>query len=217
MEARDPETGIGLTDDEIADNIVTFIAAGHETTALALSWVLYLIANIPEWQQKLRDEVNEVFGDGPITPEGVERLKLHERIINEAMRLFPPATAIGRMATEETEVGGVEVGTKDRLVLALYALHRNETLWDNPDEFDPDRFLPENHKDRHRFSFLPFSAGPRICIGMKFAMLEAQAVLAAVIRDLRFEPEPDHEVRLRSTITLRPENGMPLKVFPLEG
>ncbi|MEQ9315451.1 MAG: cytochrome P450, partial [Henriciella sp.] len=215
IEAKDPETGIGLTDDEIADNVVTFIAAGHETTALALTWVLYLIANLPEWQDKLREEVAEVFGDGPLRADGIEKLVLHERVIKEAMRLYPPATAIGRSATENTDLGSLQVTPKDRLVLAIYALHRNERFWDDPNTFNPDRFLPEEEAKRHRYAFIPFSAGPRICIGAKFAMLEAQATLAAIMRAVQFAPDPDHEVSLRSTITLRPATGMPLKLAPL--
>ncbi len=210
LAARDPETGRGLSDDELRDNVVTFIGAGHETTALALTFSLYLIANDQDTQDRLVREVNEVCGDRPIDAAMVEELTFHEQVIKEAMRLYPPVSIIDRVATRDIDLDDVQVKKGDFAFNLIYIMHRHRTLWDNPERFDPDRFSPERAKGLHRFQYMPFGAGPRICIGMKFAYMEAVAMLATLVRDLRFLPNPGHQVEPNIRITLRPEGGMPL-------
>ena len=210
LAARDPETGRGLSDEELRDNVVTFIGAGHETTALTLTFALYLIANAPEVQERLLREVLDVCGDKPIDAAMVEELVFHEQVIKEAMRLYPPVSIIDRVATEDIDLGDVKVKKGDFALNLIYVMHRHQTLWEHADRFNPDRFSPERAKGMHRFQFMPFGAGPRICIGMKFAYMEAVAILATLVRELRFLPNAAHRVEPNIRITLRPEGGMPL-------
>lgn len=217
LAARDPETGKGLSDDELRDNVVTFIGAGHETTALALSYALYLIANTPDVQDRLLAEVQAVCGDAPIDAAMIDGLVFHDQVIREAMRLYPPVSLIDRVAIRDVVlhdpvVGDVRVKKNEIVLLMVYAMHRHEAQWTRPEAFDPDRFSPERSQARHKFQFMPFGGGPRICIGMKFAYMEATAILAALVRELRFHPNPAHRVQPNIRITLRPEGGMPLFV-----
>lgn len=212
LAARDPETGRGFSDVELCDNVVTFIGAGHETTALTLAFTLYLIANTPDVQDRLVREVQDVCGDRPIDAAMLEDLVYHEQVIKEAMRLYPPVALIDRVAMQDIEFDGVQVKKGDFAFNLIYVMHRHQTLWDKPARFDPERFSPENAKRIHRFQFMPFGAGPRICIGMKFAYMEAVAILATLVRSLRFLPNAAHKVEPNIRITLRPEGGMPLYV-----
>lgn len=212
LAARDPETGRGLSDDELRDNVVTFIGAGHETTALTLTFSLYLIANSPEIQDRLLREVRDVCGDQPVTAAMIDAMPFHEQVIKEAMRLYPPVSIIDRVASEDIDLGDVQVKKGDFGFALIYIMHRHKMLWDHPERFDPDRFSEARTKGMPRFQYMPFGAGPRICIGMKFAYMEAVAILATLIRDLRFLPNPAHTVEPNIRITLRPERGMPLFV-----
>jgi len=212
LDARDPETGRGFSDVELCDNVVTFIGAGHETTALTLAFTMYLIANTPDVQERLFREVRDVCGDRPIDVSMVEDLVYHEQVVKESMRLYPPASLIDRVATQDVDIGDVQVKKGDFAFNLIYVMHRHQTLWENPSRFDPERFSPENAKRIHRFQYMPFGAGPRICIGMKFAYMEAVAILATLVRSLRFLPNAAHKVEPNIRITLRPEGGMPLFV-----
>jgi len=212
LAARDPETGRGLSDIELRDNVVTFIGAGHETTALALTFSLYLIANAPEVQDRLVKEVCDVCGDRTIDAAMVDAMPFHEQVIKEAMRLYPPVAIIDRMANTDIELGNVKVRKGDLAFALVYIMHRHKLLWEHPERFDPDRFSEERSEGRPRFQYMPFGAGPRICIGMKFAYMEAVAILATLVRALRFRPNPAHQVEPNIRITLRPEGGMPLYV-----
>lgn len=214
LAARDPETNRGLSDDELRDNVVTFIGAGHETTALTLTFALYLIANSPDVQERLLREVRDVCGDKPIDAAMVEDLVYHEQVIKEAMRLYPPVAIIDRVATQDIDIGDALVKKGDFTFSLIYIMHRHKLLWENPERFDPERFSTENAKKLHRFQYMPFGAGPRICIGMKFAYMEAVAMLATLVRDLRWLPNAAHTVEPNIRITLRPEGGMPLYAEP---
>jgi cytochrome P450 len=211
LAARDPETAKGLSDIELRDNVVTFIGAGHETTALTLAYALYLIANAPEVQERLLREVQDVCGDKRIDAAMVDAMPFHEQVIKEAMRLYPPVAIIDRMANADMELDdGVKVEKGDLAFALIYVMHRHKLLWEHPERFDPDRFSPERSENRHRFQYIPFGAGPRICIGMKFAYMEAVAMLGTLVRALKFRPNPAHQVVPNIRITLRPEGGMPL-------
>lgn len=211
MAARHPETGEPMSDPQLIDNLLTFLAAGHATTAMALTWSLYLLAKAPEWQEQLAAEVREVAGDAPIDATHIDRLPMTERVIKEAMRLYPPAPVVMRRATEDIPLGDMTL-PKDSLVLVpIYALHRHKALWTDPDRFDPDRFTPEAEASRTRYTYMPFGAGSRICIGMAFAMLEAKAVLATFVRAMRFSPVEGCDPEPMSRLTLRPAGGMRLR------
>jgi cytochrome P450 len=214
MQAVDPETGRQMSDDDLRDNIITFIAAGHETTAMALTWALYLVSSHKPTEQRVLDEVRRVAGDAPIGPEHIEGLVFTKQVIQETMRLFPPVAVLPRAAERDTKIAGQSVQVGTTVLVPIYALHRHRRLWDDPDTFDPDRFAPELNAKRHRFAYLPFGGGPRICIGMSFAMIEATAILATFIRGAHFTHDPAHAIRPLVRITMRPQGGMPMFVSP---
>ena len=204
LAASDPQTGRAMSDEEITDNILTFIAAGHETTAVALTWTFGLLADRPDIEARLCAEIEEVTGGGPVLPQHVAALGYTKQVVNEVMRLYPPAPIIVRTLLRDMVVGGVPLPKGSLIVVPIYALHHHRRLWSRPDQFDPERFAPEAAKERHRFAFLPFGAGPRVCIGNGFALLEATAILAVLVRSLRLErvdsiPPPRMQVTLRPT------------------
>ena len=181
--ACDPATRQALSDYEIRGELVSFIVAGHDTTATTLAYALWALGHHPEIQHKVRAEVIGI-GDRELTPDDLPALRYTVQVLHEALRLCPPAATTGRTAMRDIEVGGyrVEVGTM--LVVGIYALHRDPALWDHPLTFDPDRFSPQNSAGRDRWQYLPFGAGPRSCIGDHFAMLEATLALATIIRSI---------------------------------
>ncbi|MFE1602386.1 cytochrome P450 [Methylobacterium sp. ID0610] len=215
--ARDPETGQAMDDRDVADNLLTFVTAGHETTALALAWTLYLLALHPSVEARVVAEVEAVTGGGPVEPGHVEALAYTRQTVQEAMRLYPPAPVVVRAALEDVEIGGRRVARGTPVAVPIYAIHRHALLWQDPDRFDPDRFAPEAVKARDRYAYLPFGAGPRVCIGMSFALMESVAVLAVLIRALRFRLAPGFVPTLKQRITLRPAEGMPMRVSLREG
>lgn len=210
--ASDPETGRALDPRTLTDNVVTLATAGHETTTLALTYALYLLALHPEHQERAAAEARAVLGDRDAQEADVAKLEFAKQVIEEALRLYTPTPIMTRTAQKATTVSGVPVKAGGHVAVALYALHRNTLLWEEPDRFDPDRFSLARSQGRDRFAYLPFGGGPRVCIGALFAMAEAAVILATVLRDYAFAPIPGREVRLKHVITLRPEGGMPLLV-----
>jgi cytochrome P450 len=214
LAARNPESGAPMGDEDVISNLLTLLEAGHETTARALTWALYLLARAPEWQQRVRAEVVAVAGSAPIEAAHLPRLAITDRVMKEAMRLYPPAPVIVRMATREMRIGEATIRPHTQIVIPIYAIHRHRKLWEDPDRFDPDRFLPEREKARPRTQYMPFGAGPRICLGMSFAQVEAVALLATFVRAARFGWDGHHLPEPVSRVTLRPKGGMPLSVTP---
>jgi cytochrome P450 len=214
LSARDPETGRTMTDPELIGNLYSFMVAGHETSAVALGWSLWLLAKDQASQNRLREEVQQIVGARDIGPGEVEKLTFTRQVIQESMRLFPPAAGVGRQPREDTTLGNRAISKKEPIFVATWCLHRHEKLWDEPNGFDPDRFAPEKVKARHRCAYLPFGAGPRICIGMNFAMLEMVAILATLVRDFRLESVPGHRLELEPSFTTRPKGGLPVFVEP---
>jgi len=209
--ARDPETGREMRREDLVDNILTFIGAGHETTALALAWTFWLVANDPETEGRVLAEIADVAGEAPITAEHVERLVFTKQVIQDSMRLLPPVAALSRECLAPTEIAGEAVSRGARIVVPIWILHRHRDHWEDPDAFIPDRFAPDRPApDRHLY--MPFGAGPRICIGMGFAMIEAVAVFATLLRRVRFTADADRRVRPLMRITLRPEGGLPMRL-----
>lgn len=213
LAARDHETGRSMRDDEIVANLLTFITAGHETTAVALTWTLWLLAKDQATQQRVFEEVRAVVGDQIIDATHVEGLSFCRQVIQEAMRLFPPAPGIARISKDAMEIGGMRIPARTRIHIPVFALHRNVGLWDNPNAFDPDRFAADQVKTRSRYAFLPFGGGPRICIGAGFAMIEAAIILATVVRAFCFQPVAGHRPKPVAKVTLRPTDGMPLLIM----
>ena len=215
LSAKDPETGRSLTDSELVSNLYGLIVAGHETSAVALGWSLWLLAKDQRSQQRLRAEIRDIAGEADIDADTVEKLPFAKQVIQEAMRLFPPAGALGRQPREDTTLGPNKVSKKEPIFVAIWALHRHQKLWDAPNAFDPDRFAPEKARARHRCAYLPFGAGPRICAGMNFAMLEMIAILATLARDFRFAPVEGHRLELAPDFTTRPRGPLPLQIDPI--
>jgi cytochrome P450 len=215
LSARDPETGRVMTDSELTANLYTFLLAGHETSAVALGWSLWLLAKDQASQDRLREEIALTAGAREIGPGEVEKLAFTRQVIQESMRLFPPAPMIGRQPREDTTLGPYRVSKGEPIYVAIWCLHRHEKLWEEPNAFDPNRFAPEKVKARHRCAYLPFGAGPRICIGMGFATLEMMAILATLIRDFRFKTVPGHRIELDMSFTTRPKGGLPLLIEAL--
>ena len=215
LAARNPDTGEPMTDDQLVDNLGTFLLAGHETTAKALTWTLYLLARSPEWQQRVRDEVQNVTGGKPVTAADLPNLPITQRVLKESMRLYPPVPAMTRVNREATDLGGIALPQPALIVIPVFAVHRHKALWDDPDRFDPDRFLPENEARMQRTQFMPFGAGPRVCIGAAFAMNEATAILATFLQSVRFDWDGRHKPEPVSRVTLHPKGGMPLTVTML--
>ena len=212
LNAADPETGREMNSAEVRDNLLAFIVAGHETTALALSWALYLVAFAPSVQQRARSEAQAVLQGRVAGADDVPKLPYVRQIIDEALRLYPPAAILGRTAMADDTLGGRQVRKGDTVMLPIYALHRNHLLWDNPDAFDPDRFAPD--KKPTRYSYLPFGEGPRICIGAAFAQIEAVIILATLLSRFKFERIPGIDPKPVLLITLRPQGGVRLRVSP---
>ena len=213
LAARDHETGRTMSDDEIVANLLTFITAGHETTAVALTWALWLLAKDQATQQRVFEEVRAVAGDQMIDATHVEGLSFCRQVVQEAMRLFPPAPGIARISKDAMEIGGIHIPARTRIHIPVFALHRNVGLWDNPNAFDPDRFAADRVKVRSRYAFVPFGGGPRICIGAGFAMIEAAIILATVVRAFCFQPVAGHRPKPVARVTLRPTGGMPLLIM----
>lgn len=206
----DPETGRAMSPAELRDNLLTFIVAGHETTALTLSWALYLCAFDPAVQARAAAEAQAA---GPrIGAAELPRLPYVQQIVQESLRLYPPAAFLSRTARRADTLGGREIRPGDTVMLPIYALHRHRLLWDNPDAFDPGRFAPGVHRDR--FAFLPFGGGPRICIGANFALQEAAIILATLLARFDFALVPGLVPRPRMILTLRPDGGVWLRASP---
>lgn len=208
LQARDPETGEGLGDDEVTANVVTFIGAGHETTANALTWSLFLLSHSPEWDERLAAEAAHVLAL-PVEAQA-EHLVETRAVIEEAMRLYPPVASMSRQAQGPDDLGGRRIRKDTLVIVSPWVLHRHRLLWTEPDTFDPSRFLPGAREKIERFAYLPFGVGPRICIGAAFALQEAAIVLANILHRFRLELKPGHEVRPVQHLTLRPAGGLPM-------
>jgi cytochrome P450 len=213
MDVEDADTGEKMTDLQLRDELVTLFSAGHETSANALAWTFYMLAQHPEIVEKVRAEVNAILPNNEMpTFEQLRQLTYTEQVINEGMRLFPPAWVVGRRAIEDDEFEGFEIKKDVNILCEIYLMHRSEKLWKNPEEFNPDRFSPEAVKARPRHHFIPFGAGPRMCIGNHFAMMEMQLLLATIVQRFDFSVVENHRVELDPLITLRPKYGIKLKI-----
>lgn len=198
LAATDPQTGRGLSEDDLAWELVTFIVAGHDTTATVLAYSLWQLGRHPQIQAAVAEEA-AALGARTLQPSDIDFLPLTVRILHEAMRLCPPAPAVARQARVDVEVDGFAVPRGWNIILNLYALHRDPAAWDKPEEFDPDRFLPERSHSRDRWQYLPFGGGQRSCVGDHFAMLESTIALATLVRDLEIVSLGEFEIEVGVT------------------
>lgn len=201
-EARDPETGKGFSDEQLVDEVATMILAGHETTATALFWALYLLALDPDTQEEVASETR---GEHLDSMADIDRQKFTRAVIDETMRLYPPAFLVARAAREKDNAAGVGIGKGDIIMIAPWLLHRHEKLWDQPNAFVPKRFMSKETLDR--FAYLPFGAGPRVCIGAPFAQAESVLALARLIGAFRVElADPANPVIPLGVVTTQPDH-----------
>lgn len=213
--ARDGETGVRLSNDEVRDEVVIIFLAGHDTTSLALTYTWYLLSQHPEVEAKLHAELARVLGGRAPTYDDLENLSYTKMVIEESMRLYPPAPGISNRAVlEDDEIGGVKIPKGAQVGIMPWLLHRHRLLWDHPERFDPERFSPERSQGRHRFAYLPFGGGPRVCIGMALAMAEAQLILATIAQRYRLKLVPGQDIILQHRITMRPRDGIQMILEP---
>lgn len=213
MAGVDPETKRTMNTAELRDNLLTFIVAGHETTALTLAWSLYLCAFDEVVQARARDEAQHVLQGRIADFKDIENLPYIRMIVDEALRLYPPAAIISRTAQKPDTLCGREIKARDTVMIPIYALHRNHLLWEAPDEFRPERFA--DRKAIERYAYLPFGDGPRICIGASFALQEAVIILATLLSKFCFHAVKDLDPEPVMILTLRPEGGVWLQAEPL--
>ena len=211
--ALDEETGAGLSTEEVRNEVLTIFVAGHETTAAAMTFVWYALSQQLEWEEKLHAELSQVLGGRTPTDADLPKLKLTRRIVEETMRLYPPAPGMSaRVAAEADEVAGTRIPAGGMVLISAWILHRHRSLWEDPNRFDPDRFLAERSVGRPRFAYLPFGGGPRVCIGQMLAMNEAVLILATLAQRFRLRMVPGHQVAIQHRITIRPRGGLPMLI-----
>ena len=211
LAARDAEgDGTGMSDQQIQDEALTLVLAGHETTANALSWTWYLLAQHPRVEDRFHAELS-ALGEEQLGADSLARLPYTRMVLSEAMRLYPPAWAIGRRALGDFEVDGIQIPAGSIVVLSPYLTQHDARWYDDPERFDPERWLPERVAERPKFAYFPFGAGPRICIGEQFAWMEGVLLLAAIGRRWRMRLVSNERVRTQALITLRPRGGIPMR------
>jgi len=212
LKMRDEQDGSAFSERELRDMAINLFGAGFETSAVTLAWTFYLLARHPDVAQRVRSEVLEVAGDGPIGLEHQPRLVFTERVIKESMRIFPAAWLVPREALHDVEIGGYRIARGTQLLLCTWLVHRDARWYHEPDRFNPDRWTEEFGRALPKLAYLPFGGGPRVCIGNTFALLSMTITVAAAARRVRFEPTAHSPEPPRTSFMLRPRGGMPLQV-----
>jgi cytochrome P450 len=212
MAATDEAGGAGMSDQELRDEVATLVLAGHETTAQALTWTFMLLSRHPSIERQVLAEIRDVCADAPPTFEHLRALEYTGRVIDEALRLYPPAWLFERQAVVDVELGGHTIPAQTMVAIVPWTLHRHPGYWRNPEGFDPDRFLPEAAAERPRYTYLPFGGGPRQCIGVNFALYEAKLVLATLLQRYSVELIPGQDLTCDAAVTLRPAHGMKVRL-----
>jgi len=212
MNARDEETGKGLSDRELRDEVLMLFSAGHETTSNNLAWTCYLLSKSPAVREKLEDEVDRVLQGRTPTAEDSSRLSYTKMVIQESLRLYPPSRVLLRRAVGDDRIAGYEVPAGSIVMFFQWTVHRHPNFWDNPEAFDPERFSPERSTGSHPYAYFPFGGGPRMCIGYQFALLEAQMALAMIAQRFRLSLVPGHPVIPDPVVTLKPRDGILLSL-----
>jgi enediyne biosynthesis protein E7 len=214
LQARDEETGEGMTDQQVRDEVITIIIAGHETVSSALTWTWYLLSRHAEAGRRLREELATVLAGRSPGPEDLPGLQYTTMVLEESMRLYPPLWLLSRSPVEGDEIGGYHIPAGCTVFVCPFVTHRHPAVWDNPEGFAPERFSPESSAGRPRYGYFPFAGGPRRCIGLAFGMMEMQIIVAMVAQRYRLDLVPGHPIALQSDITLRPRHGMMMTAKP---
>jgi len=214
LKARDDETGEPMSGRQVRDEILTMLIAGHETVASALTWTWYLLSCHPQARDKMRSEVAGHLGSRLPDSTDLAALPYTAQVFSEALRLYPPAWVITRRAVEEDELMGYPVPAGALMIISPYVVHRHPDFWQAPELFSPERFEPEREGKRHRFAYIPFGGGPRLCIGSGFAAVEAHLIMAMITQQFWLELAPKTQVQVDALVTLRPKEGLPMLVRP---
>lgn len=213
LEVRDEQTGEGMTDQQIRNEVLTIFLAGHDTTAAVLTWVWYVLATHPEIESKLHEELADVLGGRAPTSDDLSRLTYPRMIFEEALRLYPPGWIFPREAAEEDEIDGYRVPAGTLMLACPYLTHRQPAFWENPEQFEPERFTAERSARQPPYTYYPFGAGPHTCLGIHFALLEGQLILATIAQRYRLRLIPGFTVEVRSMGMLRPRHGLPMTLY----
>jgi len=213
MNAKDEETGEKMSTQQLRDETITMFVAGHETTSNALAWTFYLLSLHPDKMQTLQEEIDTVLkGEAP-TFEDLKELKYTEMVISEGLRMYPPAWSMGRQVVNDTVMHGYKLKKNTKLIIDVHTLHHHPKHWENPAIFEPERFSPERKKQRHKYAYIPFGAGQRMCIGNNFAMMEMKVVLTMFLQNFKLSMAKDApEVVPEAMVTLSPKNGILMDV-----
>ena len=214
LEARDAETGEGMSDTQLRDEVMTLFLAGHETTANLLTWAWPLIAMHPEVEQRLHAELDTVLGGRLPTAADLQALRYTRMIIDETLRMYPIAWLVSRRPNEDDNVGGYRIPAGANVLVSPYVIHHSPTYWENPEQFDPERFAPDREDNRPRYAYFPFGGGPRMCIGNSFALMEAQLIIATVAQAYRLRLASDEKPELNASITLIPRKPIMMNALP---
>ena len=216
LEARDDDA-TGMSEQQLRDEITAVLVAGYETTAVTLTWMFHLLSQHPDVEQRLRQEIQTVLGDRPPALEDLARLEYVRQVISESMRCYAPFWAMTRETVADDEIGGYAIPAGSLIVVSPFVTHKHPGFWDEPDRFDPGRFSEKHSAGRHRFAYLPFGAGPRFCIGERQAMLILQMSLAAILQKYHLHPVPGQSIEIHTAMTIRPKNGLMMRVSPAAG
>jgi len=213
MASRD-EDGNGISLQQLRDEVLTLFVAGHETTALTLSWLFYLLAENPHVQQRLYEEIDTTLGTRTITIEDLRKMPYLKMVIDETLRLYPVGWLFPRFSAQDTRIGGYDIKQGDMVLMSPYVLHRDPRWFANPEQFDPERFSEENAKSIGKYHYLPFGGGPRVCVGNSFAMMELQIVVATIAQNYRLELMPNQRIEIEPLVTMRPKFGINMRLNP---
>ena len=213
MEAKDEETGEGMSNQQLRDEILTIFVAGHETTQIALSWTFYLLSTNPEKYKIVLKEIDETLNGELPTAINIRGLHYLKQVIDESMRCFPPAWIMGRKTIEKDVIDGYEIEADTNIIMPIYVVHHDERIWEKPYEFKPERFAMDEVKEKHKYSYFPFGGGPRLCIGNNFAIQEMQVCLAMLLQKYKIEIDENFVPELDPLVTLRPKNTMFAKLW----
>jgi cytochrome P450 len=207
MDARYSD-GEGMSDELVLSESMQLLVAGHETSSNGLSWLLYLLSSHPECLERVRQEFDSVLGDAPLSHADVPKFEFTTQVIQEGLRLYPPFWMIDREAIADDRVGDIEIPRGSTVIVYVYGAHHAPRYWDNPESFDPERFIKGSEKLRTPFTYLPFGGGPRVCIGNQYAMLQILMILSVVLRKYDFELTPGQTIEARPMVILRPKHGI---------